>query len=113
MAPVDLPSAAGASGLITPVLSVGPVAMAALLAPVPSLPESELVAAMPGWVVVDGLTALVELLFGAVIEDCASAMPEQTMPSPSVAAIRMRDICFAPDFVVVQKKLSSRAAVYR
>lgn len=96
IAPVVWPAVPGTQGLLTPVLSVFPVPIDALLAPVPVFPESEVVAAM--LVVFDGdgvceatdaVRLQAELAEGEV---CANAAPEMARPNASEAEKIIRDI---------------------
>jgi hypothetical protein len=96
-APVwDSPVVPGTQGLITPVLSVLPVPIDALLAPVPVFPESEEVAAMFVVCVDDGFcaaSAAVWLQAGLAEGGlCANAAPEKATPSASEAEKINRDI---------------------
>jgi len=98
-APVAVwPAVPGTHGLLTPILSVFPVPIDALLAPVPIFPESEVVAAMLVVCDDDGVCEAIDavrlqagLAEGAV---CANAAPEIARPNASEAEKIIRDILF-------------------
>jgi hypothetical protein len=89
-----LPVEPGTQGFITPVLSVLPVPIDALLAPVPEFPESEEVAAMV--VCVEGFcVAIVAVRLQAAVAEggvCANAAAEMATPIASEAEKINRDI---------------------
>jgi hypothetical protein len=101
---------------MAPVLSVFPVPIEALLAPVPALPESEEVAAM--FVVCDDIgvcaaTAAVRLQAGlAEGELCANAAPERATPIASEAEKTNRDILSSKDFASLSEDLLFVACRY-
>jgi hypothetical protein len=90
------PAVPGTQGLLTPILSVFPVPIEALLAPVPVFPESEVVAAMlvvcDDAGVCEAIAAVrlqAELAEGEV---CANAAPDSAMPQASEAEKINRDM---------------------
>lgn len=94
----------GALGLITPLLLlpipmapwlVVPVPILLLEAPVPRLPESDVVAAMPGWGA--ALVLLVALLSGAVDIVCARARLPAARLNAMAVAKTIRDMVFSSD----------------
>jgi hypothetical protein len=91
------PVVPGVQGLITPVLSTGPVAIEALLAPEPVLPASEVVPAIMladdgFWLAMAAVCWQAGLASGDIAMLCANAEAENAMPIATAAEKIYRDI---------------------